>query len=606
MKSHMERFLGKKSSIQRKVVVVYLLIAVLPLIIITLSASAIYYRSFLKEAYSLVEQNARLHETVVQERMSAYENVLYELITKKDYIELSRNINTEDENSLLVDAAHMETLLRSCVYTYDGIRSITFLADSGRYVTYSKWYGSMNEYIWSESDQRRDIHDEIEKSQKLTFIATVNLSNSTLKDDYVILMGYPVKNLRTKEQSGVLVMALEDDVLLFDDSSAKHTGKMDNSGVTTVIVDDNDKVLAGVEPAYVNKGYQNYLNEEFGGRREISENRRKIGGMEWTIVNIIDAAVYQSEIYHFIKIVFILMITITCLFFVILYFISKKYIGAIQKIAQNIHDFKGTDADQIITDLNEEDELYIIVRQFNTMTERVNSLVETLRQRNEEIKIAAISQKHAEIKALEAQINPHFLYNILDSINWRAIEHDEEEISNMLGTLGSLLRYSVSNIDMKVVLGAEISWLEKYIFLQRDRFQNSFDCQYDITVEAMQFPIYKMLLQPIIENIILHAFEDVKEGGMIHVKAFVRLDGKLEISIRDNGCGMTEETLAEIQKEISEKGALNSESIGISNCLHRLRIYYQDEADIVVNSKPGKGTEFILIIPDKQEGRIYG
>ena len=103
----MERFLGKKSSIQRKVVVVYLLIAVLPLIIITLSASAIYYRSFLKEAYSLVEQNARLHETVVQERMSAYENVLYELITKKDYIELSRNINTEDENSLLVDAAHM-------------------------------------------------------------------------------------------------------------------------------------------------------------------------------------------------------------------------------------------------------------------------------------------------------------------------------------------------------------------------------------------------------------------------------------------------------------------------------------------------------------------
>ncbi|HBG12063.1 MAG TPA: sensor histidine kinase, partial [Clostridium sp.] len=166
MKSHMERFLGKKSSIQRKVVVVYLLIAVLPLIIITLSASAIYYRSFLKEAYGLVEQNARQHETVVQERMSAYENVLYELITKKDYIELSRNINTGDENSLLVDAAHMEALLRSCVYTYDGIRSITFLADSGRYVTYSKWYGSMNEYIWSEPEQRRDIHDEIEKSQK--------------------------------------------------------------------------------------------------------------------------------------------------------------------------------------------------------------------------------------------------------------------------------------------------------------------------------------------------------------------------------------------------------------------------------------------------------
>lgn len=606
MKVYMERLLGKKSSIQRKVVVAYLLIAVLPLLIITLSASILYYRSFLKEAYGLVEQNARLHEIVVQERMSAYENVLYELITKKEYIELSKDINTKDENSLLIDSAHMETLLRSCVYTYDGIRSITFLADSGRYVTYSKWYGSMNENIWSEPEQRKKIHDEIEKRQKLTFIATVNLSNSPQKDDFVILMGYPVKNLRTKEQSGVLVVALEDNVLLFDNGRQDQKGKGGDSGVTTVIVDGSDKILAGIGPAYVNGRYEDYLDKEFGGMRGISENRRKIEGTEWTIVNIIDAAVYQKEIYHFIRIVLVLMVAITFLFFVILFFISKRYLGAIQKIAQNIHDFKGTDADQIITDLNEEDELYVIVRQFNKMTARVNSLVETLRQRNEEIKAAAISQKHAEIKALEAQINPHFLYNILDSINWRAVEHDEEEISNMLGTLGSLLRYSVSNIDMMVMLEAEISWLEKYIFLQRDRFQNSFDCQYDITNEAMVFPIYKMLLQPIIENIILHAFEEVKEGGMIDVKAFIREDGKLEIRVKDNGCGMADETLAEIQKEISEEGALNGRSIGISNVVHRLRIYYQDEADIAVKSKPGKGTEFILIIPDKQEGKLYG
>lgn len=606
MKVYMERLLGKKSSIQRKVVVAYLLIAVLPLLIITLSASILYYRSFLKEAYGLVEQNARLHEIVVQERMNAYENVLYELITKKEYIELSKDINTKDENSLLIDSAHMETLLRSCVYTYDGIRSITFLADSGRYVTYSKWYGSMNENIWSEPEQRKKIHDEIEKRQKLTFIATVNLSNSSQKDDFVILMGYPVKNLRTKEQSGVLVVALEDNVLLFDNGRQDQKGKGGDSGVTTVIVDGSDKILAGIGPAYVNSRYEDYLDKEFGGMRGISENRRKIEGTEWTIVNIIDAAVYQKEIYHFIRIVLVLMVAITFLFFVILFFISKRYLGAIQKIAQNIHDFKGTDADQIITDLNEEDELYVIVRQFNNMTARVNSLVETLRQRNEEIKAAAISQKHAEIKALEAQINPHFLYNILDSINWRAVEHDEEEISNMLGTLGSLLRYSVSNIDMMVMLEAEISWLEKYIFLQRDRFQNSFDCQYDITNEAMMFPIYKMLLQPIIENIILHAFEEVKEGGMIDVKAFIREDGKLEIRVKDNGCGMADETLAEIQKEISEEGALNGRSIGISNVVHRLRIYYQDEADIVVKSKPGEGTEFILIIPDKQEGKLYG
>ena len=603
MKHILERVLGKKSSIQRKVVVAYLLIGVLPLILITFSASAIYYRSFLKAAYQLVEQNSRLHEIVVGERMNAYESVLYELITKKDYIELSKKINTEDDNSMLVDGAHMETLLRSCVYTYDGIRSITFLADSGRYVTYSKWYSSMNDNIWSEAEKRSQIHDEIEKSQKLTFIATVNLSNSAIKDDYVILMGYPVKNLRTKEQSGVLVMALEDDVLLFDDGQA---GNTKDSGITTVIVDDQNKILAGVDPVSINEDYSHYRDRKFGIKRKISENRRKIEGTEWTIVNTIDTVVYQKEIYYFIRIVLVLMISITCIFFFILFFISRKYLITIHSIAQNIHDFKGTDADQIITDIKEEDELYVIVSQFNIMTARVNSLVETLRQRNEEIKAAAISQKHAEIKALEAQVNPHFLYNILDSINWRAIEHEEEEISNMLGALGSLLRYSISNIEMKVVLEAEIEWLEKYVFLQRDRFQNSFDCRYEISEEALEFPIYKMLLQPIIENAILHAFEEVREGGIIDVRAFVRTDGRLEMSIRDNGCGIPEDVLWEIQKEIKEKGALNSQSIGISNVIHRLRIYYQDEAEIMVTSHYGEGTEFVLIIPDNNEDRHYG
>lgn len=186
----------------------------------------------------------------------------------------------------------------------------------------------------------------------------------------------------------------------------------------------------------------------------------------------------------------------------------------------------------------------------------------------------------------------------------RAIENDEEEISDMLATLGSLLRYSVSNIESMVCLEAEISWLKKYVFLQRDRFQNSFDCVYDVTEDAMGFPVYKMLLQPIIENTILHAFENVKEGGMINIEACVRKDGKLEIHIRDNGCGMDTLTLERIRKEIGENGALNSESIGISNVIHRLRIYYQEEADIMVKSKLGSGTEFILVIPRKDPGII--
>ena len=600
MKKYVEKFLGKKSSIQRKVILVYLFIAVFPITIVTLASSVIYYNNILNKSYHFIEQSASQHEIVVQERMDSYESVLYELITNKEYIDLANKISNGDETSLLVDKAHMETLIRSAVYTYDRIRGITFMADSGEYVTYSKWYDGAAKLIWRDEDSRQEIHDEIEKEQALTFMATVNLSNIEERDDYVILMGYPVKNLRTKQQSGVLVIALEDDILLFDNPGAGQ----EQDGITTIILDGKDKVIAGVESDYINYEYQEYQKEKFGSSRQLAEKRHGIEDSDWTIVHIIDTVVYKKEIYDLIKIVFILMILITCLFFVIVFLVSRKYIQTIQHIAREIHSYKGTDESPIRLEVDENDELYVIARQFNKMTDRVSTLVDTLKQRNEEVREAAINQKHAEIKALEAQINPHFLYNTLDSINWRAIEHEEEEISDMLGALGSLLRYSISNIEMEVLLEAEIKWLQKYIFLQRDRFQNSFDCQYDITEEALSFPIYKMLLQPIIENTILHGFEDVKEGGVIQVKAFVSEDGKLWIEIRDNGCGMTDELLQQIHEEIKEKGPLNSQRIGISNVIHRLRIYYQEEADILVNSKLGEGSEFILIVPDKQGGKL--
>ena len=295
------------------------------------------------------------------------------------------------------------------------------------------------------------------------------------------------------------------------------------------------------------------------------------------------------------------MVVITLLFFLIVYGISKEYVDDINRIVNGITSFEQDSNQTIDVRLNNNDELYVIAERFNSMTARVQALMNALKKKNEEIRIVAENRKHAEIVALEAQINPHFLYNTLESINWRAIDHGEEEISDMLGILGSLLRYSVSNIDMEVYLQAEICWLEKYVFLQRDRFHNSFDCVYHITEEAMEFPIYKMLLQPMIENIILHGFENVKEGGLIEVIAFVRDDGKLQISMKDNGGGMTGDKLQQIREQIHGSGALSSKSIGISNVVHRLKIYYQDDASIDINSTLHVGTEVIIVIPRREE-----
>lgn len=595
MKNYLERFVGNPHSFQRKIITIYLVLTIIPMLLIALIITGVYYQRILDSAYNILNENAQQHEIIVQERMENYENVMYELVADSEFINLAKMYNISDS----VDELKIKKILSSGINTYDQIRAAVFLSDSGKYVSYSRWYGSQYDSIWSESKKRTEIYDEVNKNQALTFIATVNIGIEEVRDDQAILMGFPVRDLRTQEQSGVLIIALDDNCLLFNSESESSVKR-----VETVIIDDYNKIIAGTKDKFINISLDSYLGGIYKNVSTLEIRKYPIQSTQWSIVHIIDRAIYREDIYHTLWAVIIIVVIVVVIVCALVWGIFGRYIGNIQKISQGLRNYEGKQTEELKVDVNKEDELYTIVRQFNKMTVRINHLVETLEKKNIEIQEAAISQKHAEIKALEAQINPHFLFNTLDSINWRAIENDEEEISDMLATLGSLLRYSVSNIESMVCLEAEISWIKKYVFLQRDRFQNSFDCVYDVTEDAMGFPVYKMLLQPIIENTILHAFENVKEGGMINIEACVRKDGKLEIHIRDNGCGMDTLTLERIRKEIGENGALNSESIGISNVIHRLRIYYQEEADIMVKSKLGSGTEFILVIPRKDPGII--
>ncbi len=553
----------------------------------------------IQQAYSRIEQNSMQHEVIVTERLNSYKTVLYEILTDRKFIRLTEGINRLEDKELLVKKSYTENMLKNYAYMNDAIKSIAFLSDSGVTVEHSKYYGSFDAVLWSKKVDTNQIYETVNKVGGMCYLTAINLSNIKNRTDYVILMGFPVRNLVTKVQTGIVLIALDDNILLYDQKNGVFDkGNAQKEGIQTLIVDENNRILAATCDVQITDYYDNAIQEMYSGEKSLLEWRRNIGGTKWQIVNVVNKATYLKDIRFFEKIVILLAVVITLIFFLLMMYISKKYVNKIGKIARGIGKYAGSPGEEINVDIDKEDELYVIARQFRNMTIRVNRLLEKLEHKNIEIEKAITSQKHAEIKALEAQINPHFLFNTLDSINWRAIEHGEEEISDLLGTLGSLLRYSVSNIDMLVLLSAEISWLRKYIFLQRDRFHYSFDCEYDIQEEALDFPVYKMLLQPIIENTILHAFEDVKKGGLIYVRSYVREDGRLYISIKDNGRGIEEEKLKEIQSSILEGRSLDSNSIGISNIVNRLNIYYHGKAELNVFSTFGEGTEFILLLPE--------
>ena len=187
----------------------------------------------------------------------------------------------------------------------------------------------------------------------------------------------------------------------------------------------------------------------------------------------------------------------------IIIYITRNFSVSTGKILDAMKTAQDGELSVQVTLDNDDDELSVIAARFNKMISKINQLVE-------EVKRATFKQKEAEIRALEAQINPHFLYNTLDSINWMAIKKEEHEISNMLKSLAQILRYSVDKSNSIVKLREEIKWLKQYLYLQQTRFNYSFECFMDVDESIMDCMVHKLLLQPFIENAVIHGFEGVK------------------------------------------------------------------------------------------------
>jgi PAS domain S-box-containing protein len=212
-----------------------------------------------------------------------------------------------------------------------------------------------------------------------------------------------------------------------------------------------------------------------------------------------------------------------------------------------------------------------------------------LNERNEHLLVLSEQRRLAEIRALEAQVNPHFFYNTLNALNWLAIGSNQMEISRGLSDLASITRYSISQMDVTATLSDEMQWLRKYLDLQRLRFGKSFDYEIRDNGADPNFRLYKLLFQPLVENAIIHGFDASERGGMLEISFELLENRRLRTRIRDNGRGF------DVNKNrLSGQGA----SVGMANLADRLHVYHGTEAILNYTSVPGQGTEVCLEFPE--------
>lgn len=234
-------------------------------------------------------------------------------------------------------------------------------------------------------------------------------------------------------------------------------------------------------------------------------------------------------------------------------------------------------------------ELDILENDYNSMIDHVNELIDKLMEKEKNL-------QKAEMRVLQEQIKPHFLYNSIDTIGYMALDAGAENVHGALETLGSFYRNFLSKGEKEIPLKREVWIVKDYLSIQKLRYGDILDDEYDIAEETKELIVPKLILQPLVENCIYHGIRPKGEKGIIKVSSRLE-DGKLHIAVRDTGIGMSEEQIEKIltskKKEAEE---LDSESFGLWGTIERVR-YYTGKEDIVnIKSEVGEYTEIEFII----------
>lgn len=312
----------------------------------------------------------------------------------------------------------------------------------------------------------------------------------------------------------------------------------------------------------------------------------------WTIVGCMNTAELLKKSQKAQSIYLVMAVGLVAVALFLSNIIARNITLPIQKLRDSMArvqegDFHGTDIEVL-----SENEIGSLTKSFNVMTHRIEELMEQNIHEQEQ-------KRKSEMKALQSQINPHFLYNTLDSIIWMAEGKKNEEVVLMTASLARLLRQSISNEDEVVSIGNEIEYVRSYLTIQKMRYKDKLEFEIDVDPSIKYIKIVKLVLQPIVENAIYHGLKYKESKGLLIVRGYTRGENAF-IEIADNGVGMDAETL----KHIFERHKVNyhSNGVGVYNVQKRLQLHYGADYGITYRSEPGIGTTATIIIPRNQEG----
>ena len=309
----------------------------------------------------------------------------------------------------------------------------------------------------------------------------------------------------------------------------------------------------------------------------------------WLLCTMVDNKQIHSHTLILMRNILIFWIVLLILAIIISYFLSYSLVKPLEALKDNMKEVEKGNMVLLPLD-NKNDDFYHFKTSYNNMLEKISDIIDTIYKEQ-------TSKRNAELLALQSQINPHFLYNTLDTLKWIALDYDAFEISDIVSSLSSFFRISLSDGNKIIKLEDEFEHSKNYLEIQRMRYSDILTYEINLDSSIKTSKTLKIIVQPLIENSLYHGIKNTSKKGIININGFLE-DCFIVIKVEDNGIGIPEEKLINIISNL--KNNIQSDHYGLYNINERLKIKYGALASLNIESTYGSGTLITIKFPNEK------
>lgn len=593
--------------IQQRLILILIMLSVVPLVITSIfsynqSSSAI--RSKTSTYSSQVMNQVGVN---IERELNRLENDSIEI----EFSSLTQNVLTNIKNMSaweieIVQLTMKENLVKKFSFLHDVSDVLLYTNDRRRIVAYGDRSFKLNlkkdflDTYLKELEEKEGTpvwkSSNIDVEERLVKFAT---SAEQMNKSDCILLGRAVLSLETREIIGTLLIRTNERYF----SNIYRNIDMGKNADIFVVDSDGIVVSSRNTKIPVAKQYKDQMLIKELLNRTGSQDKTfnmSIDGKkymiafsylkdaDWFVVSTIPYSYLNAEVKGILTNIMLLVMGCSVLAVLLSYIFTLTLSKPLKRLINTMNEVKRGNLSVSIID-NSTDEIGEVVGNFNTMLNEIKNLMES-------VKLNEKQKREAEIKILQAQINPHFLSNTLNTVKWLAGAQKAHNIEALVSSLIKLLHVSMGKGDDFITMGEEVEYIKSYINIQEYRYYDKFRVVFEIEEDILDYKVLRFLIQPVVENAIIHGIGPMTEQGLISIKGF-KYNDVLKIRVTDNGEGIPRERLCKILTVDDYENKSKFSGIGINNVNERIQINFGDEFGLHIESVPKLYTTVELTLP---------